>query len=154
MNPVMSRLDKELSKSHTKQMTIEGSKMVNKVILAATFVLSTVVIPVKAASFYSNTIGGTTYYSGDVSGYSSQIGGTTYFNLGGTTGSARRIGDTTYYSGGLTGSSRTIGNTTYHSGTDWSASSRSIGGTTFYSGDVSGSSSTVGGTTYYNFFTD
>ena len=107
------------------------------------------VLPCKAYSFSSYDIGGTTYFTGGVSGSAYDNGGTTYYNLNGKTYSSYDIGDTTYYSGnGLTGTSYEIGGTTYNNIGGIRFHSYDIGGTTYYSGDITGSAYTIGGTTY------
>lgn len=104
-----------------------------------------------ASSFSSYDIGGTKYYSGDVTGSAYNIGGTTYYNLNGKNYSSYNIGGTTYYSGnGLRGSSYDIGGTTYSNFGDTRFNSYNIGDTLYYSGDISGSTYNIGGTSYSN----
>ena len=78
--------------------------------------LSTIASAASADSYswYENSIGNSTYYSGDVNGYSNTIGNTTYYNINGATGSATRSGNTTFYNGALSGSSTNIGSSTYY----------------------------------------
>ncbi len=45
-------------------------------------------------NFTASDIGGTTYFSGDVSGSATKIGGTTYFNAGDKNYTASKIGNT------------------------------------------------------------
>lgn len=107
------------------------------------------VSPCSAYYFKSYDVGGTTYYTGDVTGRSYDVGSTTYYNVGGKSFSSYKVGDTTYYSGLGAGSKATsVGDTTYYNIDGLRTTSSEIGGTTYYSGDVTGKSYDVGGTTY------
>lgn len=79
-------------------------------------------------NFTSRDIGGTTFYSGDITGTSRDINGTTFHSINGVTGTSRNIGDTTFHSlGNETGTSRNIGGTTFNSFGQSNFTCRAIG---------------------------
>jgi hypothetical protein len=118
-------------------------------------------------------IGGTTFYSGAISGTSQRIGNTTFHNLygdNGTTlsGTSQKVGNLTFDnfsdSNGVTssGTSQRIGNLTFFNssnsnGTTSTGTSQRIGNFSFYNStdsngnQINGTAQRIGNFTFYNF---